>query len=212
MPWDVEGTKRRLLDAATAEFSERGLAGARVDRIAAAAGVNKQRIYEYFGSKDELFGAVLSERLALVMDAVPIEGNGIEAVADYAGRVFDYDCRNPEFARLTFWEGLERREPVARAFRAERSASKVHRLQEAVPQLGDEDAKELLLTILTLCAAFQALANVDRLYAGAAKRNTKGLARRRAAIVTTAEATVRATLAGRPGGSTPRTKAVQTVT
>ena len=56
MAWDVERTKRLLLDAATAEFSEHGLAGARVDRIAAAARVNKEPIYQYFRKKDEHFG------------------------------------------------------------------------------------------------------------------------------------------------------------
>jgi AcrR family transcriptional regulator len=44
MAWDTERTKALLLAAATEEFSEKGLAGARVDRIAAAAGVNKERI------------------------------------------------------------------------------------------------------------------------------------------------------------------------
>ncbi len=37
MPRDSEATKRRLLEAAAAEFAERGIAGARIDRIAAAA-------------------------------------------------------------------------------------------------------------------------------------------------------------------------------
>ncbi|HEY3483203.1 MAG TPA: TetR family transcriptional regulator, partial [Streptomyces sp.] len=49
---DAAETKRRLLAAATEEFAERGIAGARVDRIAAAAGCNKAMIYSYFGSKD----------------------------------------------------------------------------------------------------------------------------------------------------------------
>ena len=60
MAWDTERTKRLLLDAATAEFSAYGLAGARIDRIAATAGVNKERIYQYFGKKDELFAQVLA--------------------------------------------------------------------------------------------------------------------------------------------------------
>ena len=41
MPGDAQATKRRLLAAATAEFAAHGLAGARVDRIAAAARANK---------------------------------------------------------------------------------------------------------------------------------------------------------------------------
>ena len=55
MPPDATDTKRRLLKAAYEEFSARGLAGARVDRIAAAAKANKQAIYAHFGNKDDLF-------------------------------------------------------------------------------------------------------------------------------------------------------------
>ena len=55
MPGDADATKQRLISAATAEFAAHGLAGARVDRIAATAGANKAQIYHYFGSKDELF-------------------------------------------------------------------------------------------------------------------------------------------------------------
>ena len=57
---DAEATKARLLAAATAEFAAYGVAGARVDRIAGAAQANKQLIYAYFGSKDDLFDAVLA--------------------------------------------------------------------------------------------------------------------------------------------------------
>ncbi|WP_309107635.1 TetR family transcriptional regulator [Arthrobacter sp.] len=72
----------KLLQAATAEFSERGLAGARIDRIAAAAGVNKERIYQYFGKKDELFDAVLATELVRVVAEVPLEGKGPAALGD----------------------------------------------------------------------------------------------------------------------------------
>src|SRR6187402_2240927 len=113
MAWDTERTKQLLLDAATLEFSAHGLAGARVDRIAAEAGVNKERIYQYFVKKDELFGIVLARQLAFVMDEVQITGSGVDAVVDYAARVFDYQVLHPELARLTFWEGLERSEPTA---------------------------------------------------------------------------------------------------
>ena len=57
---NADETRRRLLEAATAEFAANGIAGARVDRIAANAGCNKQAIYAYFESKDGLFEAVYS--------------------------------------------------------------------------------------------------------------------------------------------------------
>lgn len=56
-----EQSRQRLLEVATREFASHGLAGARVDEIAAAAKVNKQLVYYHFGSKDELYSAVLTE-------------------------------------------------------------------------------------------------------------------------------------------------------
>src|SRR4051794_656269 len=56
---DPAATQARILAAAKAEFARKGLAGARVDAIAARAKVNKRMIYHYFASKDRLFLAVL---------------------------------------------------------------------------------------------------------------------------------------------------------
>jgi AcrR family transcriptional regulator len=54
-----ERTREQILLAAIAEFSAKGLGGARVDSIARRAGANKRMLYHYFGSKDDLFLAVL---------------------------------------------------------------------------------------------------------------------------------------------------------
>jgi AcrR family transcriptional regulator len=115
MPRDAEATKRRLLDAAAAEFAERGIAGARVDRIAAAAGANKALIYSYFGNKDELFDSVFN---ALVVDAVhdvPVDADDLPA---YAGRLFDRNLSHPLALRLAIWHSLERGEAVPDAVAA----------------------------------------------------------------------------------------------
>ena len=56
---DPAATRKKLLAAARREFAGSGLAGARVDEIAARAGVNKQLVYHYFGDKDALYLAVL---------------------------------------------------------------------------------------------------------------------------------------------------------
>ena len=192
MAWDTDRTKQLLLDAATDEFSRFGLAGARIDRIASSAGVNKERIYQYFGKKDELFGIVLARQLAAVMEQVAIEGDGVAAVVDYAGLVFDYQVQHPELARLTFWEGLERDEPTALATRAAGASSKVDRLQRALPTLTAEDARELLTTILTLCDGWQVLANMDRIYTGTVDRTAERNAARKAAILTAVESLTRA--------------------
>ena len=48
MKRDAQATRQRIFDAATAEFAQYGIAGARIDRIAAAAGSNKAMIYHLF--------------------------------------------------------------------------------------------------------------------------------------------------------------------
>lgn len=57
--------RERILQAARAEFGTHGFAGGRVDRIARKAGVNKQLLYYYFGSKAQLFQAALQPRPAM---------------------------------------------------------------------------------------------------------------------------------------------------
>jgi AcrR family transcriptional regulator len=63
--------RRALLESAVAEIHRHGEQGARVDRIAAAAGLNKRLIYHYFGDKTGLVDAVLTEHLAC-LDAVSL--------------------------------------------------------------------------------------------------------------------------------------------
>jgi TetR/AcrR family transcriptional regulator len=55
----ADQTRTRILDAAIGEFSENGLAGARTEQIAEAAGVNKALLYYYFKSKQALYSAAL---------------------------------------------------------------------------------------------------------------------------------------------------------
>jgi AcrR family transcriptional regulator len=56
---DPEGMRKRILDAATAAFARYGYGGARIDRIAKAAGANKRMIYYHVGKKDVLYLAIL---------------------------------------------------------------------------------------------------------------------------------------------------------
>jgi AcrR family transcriptional regulator len=102
---DAEATRQRLLDAATEEFAARGIAGARVDRIARVAGSNKAQIYHYFGSKDALFEAVFDRVVDATLTDTPIDPTDLP---EYAGRLFDRYQRHPEVQRLATWHRLER--------------------------------------------------------------------------------------------------------
>ena len=102
---DSQCSRHRLLEAATAEFAALGISGARVDRIAEAADVNKSQMYSYFGSKEGLFDAVFQEQLEAIVDAVPLTA---EDLPSYAVRLYDSYIENPELLRLATWYRLER--------------------------------------------------------------------------------------------------------
>src|SRR4051794_9093232 len=129
MAWDTEGTRRRLKEAATAEFAERGLDGTTMTRIAARAGLNKERLYSYYGDKNALWEVVLAGELDRLAAAVQADVD--DDIGEFAGATYDYHAAHPELSRLLQWEGLTR-EPAARA--AERSAHyrlKVERFAQA---------------------------------------------------------------------------------
>ncbi len=65
---DSVDTKGKIIDAATSEFAEYGLAGARIDRIAAHAGINKAMIYYHFQSKENLYQAIIDQQIGSVVE------------------------------------------------------------------------------------------------------------------------------------------------
>ena len=94
-----------MLAAATEEFAAYGIAGARVDRIAAAAGVNKAQMYGWYRSKDGLFDAVFTEQLHRIVDTVPFTADDLPG---YAVGLYDSYLAAPELVRLASWCRLER--------------------------------------------------------------------------------------------------------
>jgi AcrR family transcriptional regulator len=70
-----DSSRDRLIAAAAREFAARGFAGANVDRIATAAGVNKAMIYYHFHSKADLYRHILRDMFSTV-------GTRVRAVAD----------------------------------------------------------------------------------------------------------------------------------
>jgi AcrR family transcriptional regulator len=102
---EAADTRNRILAAATEEFAEHGLAGARVDRIAAASGASKPMLYAYYGSKDGLFDAVFHAHVIGNADRVPFVA---EDLPGYAGRLYDDYLADPALPRLVLWKRLER--------------------------------------------------------------------------------------------------------
>jgi TetR/AcrR family transcriptional regulator len=98
------GTQKKLLVAARREFAKNGLAGARVDEIAARAGVNKQLVYHYFGDKDALYLSVLewvydeirTQERKLNLEGLPPE----QAIKKLIESSFDHLALHPDFILL----------------------------------------------------------------------------------------------------------------
>lgn len=107
---DPEGTRRRILMAAAEEFANGGLFGARVDQIARRAETNERMLYYYFGSKEQLFTAVLEHAFSALTEAERVlELDGVapvEAVTRLAHFVWDYYRDHPELLWLINNENL----------------------------------------------------------------------------------------------------------
>ncbi|RKN44872.1 TetR/AcrR family transcriptional regulator [Streptomyces hoynatensis] len=176
MPRDTSSTRAALLAAARGEFAAHGIAGARVDRIAEAAGVNKERIYGHFGSKEKLFDAVMEEVLAEVLRLVsppapaPRSGEGeqepgkdagegtapgpgriagVGDIGDYVARIYDHHRGNPELMRLILWEALHY--GGAREASARRHGHYRAKLEALAAALGREADAEVGRVLLTVC-------------------------------------------------------------
>src|SRR5215469_16111855 len=102
---DADATRARLLTAARREFAAFGIAGARVDRIAAESGSNKAQIYHYFGSKDQLFDAVFAAMVDEVVREIPLDADDLPG---YAARLAEGYEQHPDALRLVTWQRLER--------------------------------------------------------------------------------------------------------
>lgn len=103
---------RRILAAAEASFAAHGLAGARTERIAADAAVNKALLYYYFGSKRGLYRAVLRHlldelrRSAGLTDDSPPHAPG-ERLLAFVNGYFDFLASHPNYPRLIQREVME---------------------------------------------------------------------------------------------------------
>jgi len=119
---DGDGTRARILAAATAEFSANGYSGARVDAICKAAQANPRMIYHYFSDKDGLYVTVLEQvlgelrnaELKLAVDHVPPMQGMIE-LFDF---IHDHFGRHPELIHLLTGENLMRARFLRRSVKA----------------------------------------------------------------------------------------------
>ena len=197
MPRDVERTKHRAREAAIVEFAAHGEHGTTMERIAARAGVNKQRIYAYFGDKAALFNAVVWEEIEKVTEAVPLRIERTADVGEFAGQNFDYLQAHPDLARLVLWEGLADLGAVpdepARSALYQRKLDVVAEAQRNGLIDGSLEPAYLVFMLLALASWWTAQPQTARMLTGADPSAPRERTKRRAAVVDAATRLARPT-------------------
>ena len=186
MAWDTEGTRRRLCDAALVEFAARGFDGTTVAAIAARAGVNKERLYSYFGDKKALWELVLSTELERLASAVALSGVQLDDVGEFAGATFDYHAAHPELSRLLQWEGLQGGQAADVAGRTTHYREKVERFAAAQRDGTLDrglDPAHLVFALIALAAWWQTVPQLAEMITGAGPDDDEERARRRRFVV-----------------------------
>ena len=111
---DPARTMAEILEVATHEFADKGLAGARIDEIAAATRTSKRMIYYYFGSKDGLYLAVLEEayrRMRSIEADLHLDDlSPQQALRKLVEFTYDHHRDNEDFIRLVMSENIHRAE------------------------------------------------------------------------------------------------------
>jgi AcrR family transcriptional regulator len=116
---DPERTMADIVAVATREFADKGLAGGRIDEIAAATRTSKRMIYYYFGSKEGLYVAVLEEAyrsIRAIEQGLQLDDLAPEdALRKLVGFTVDYQRANPDFVRLVMNENIHRGQFLAQS-------------------------------------------------------------------------------------------------
>ena len=160
---DPEGMRIRILEAAKQEFAAHGLAGARVDRIAANADANKRMLYYHVGNKEDLYLAVLEA----AYDKIRSEERGLdlehldppEAIERLIDFTWNYFIRNPEFLALLNTENLAKARHLKRSTKVKSMHSPFVEMIRTVVTRGVEsgdfrvavDPVQLYISIAGLC-------------------------------------------------------------
>ncbi|MEO7548178.1 MAG: TetR family transcriptional regulator [Ramlibacter sp.] len=140
---DAERSQAIILAAAKGEFAEFGLGGARMDRIAERAGLNKRLIYYYFEDKEKLFQAVLEhtyrdireeERKLNLLNLKPAAA--LRRLVEFT---WDYYLKHPEFLTLLNSANLHRARHLQESKRAREMNSPLIEMLAQILEHGRKD-------------------------------------------------------------------------
>jgi TetR/AcrR family transcriptional regulator len=150
---DAARTRAKIVQAAVSEFAAKGMAGARIESIAARAKINKQLVYHYFESKEDLFLEIVEEHMLKVEH---LEEDPPSVLEDLLVARFQKALTDPTWLRFMAWEAAEFPETGkimgekkrAASLHNQRNAIMVKQFQGSLP--ADVDASLLQLAILAL--------------------------------------------------------------
>ncbi|EIF34107.1 transcriptional regulator [Burkholderia sp. Ch1-1] len=159
-------TRQRIFRIAIAEFSDKGLSGARVETIASRSKVNIRMIYHYFGGKEALYLEVLEFVLARLREAELKLKLDIDRIDPVTAIVQLYDfieghfAAHPELAKLLSFENLNRARVMKRSSAIPEMSSPVLTLLRTVIARGEEDGSlrrdmdplHLYVALVSLCS------------------------------------------------------------
>lgn len=160
---DADRSQQTILLAARDEFAKFGLAGARVDRIAERAEINKRLIYYYFKSKDDLFLAVLENTYADIRAAEQKlhldEMDPVEAVRQLVSFTWHYYLDHPEFISLLNSENQENAAHLKKSAHIQEMNSPLVQILDTVLERGRKeglfrsgvDPVQLYISIASIC-------------------------------------------------------------
>lgn len=159
---NAERSKQEILAAAEQQFGEKGFYGARIDAIAQQSGLNKNMLYIYYGSKEELYRQVLLNMYGRMEEVerrlLDRRLEGKELIAELIGAYYDFLEQNPSFVNILMSENLMQaqflkqlpKECISRGTLAELAACIRKGCDEGIFR-ADVDEKQTVLTMITIC-------------------------------------------------------------
>jgi AcrR family transcriptional regulator len=192
---DPEATAQNIIEVATQEFASKGLAGARIDEIAALTRTSKRMIYYYFGSKEGLYVRVLEEaygRIRGIESGMQLDDLEPEvAMRVLVGFTFDYQLASPDFIRLVMNENMHKGEFLAQSKHIQSLNAPAINAVTSVYQRGvlagvfrdDVDPVDLHMSISALCFFNVSNQHTFSLIFQRALDSADNIAARRASIV-----------------------------
>jgi AcrR family transcriptional regulator len=140
---DADRSQATILAAARDEFAEHGLGGARMDRIAERAGLNKRLIYYYFEDKEQLFRAVLEQAYLHIREEERklhlLELKPVDAVRRLVEFTWNYYLAHPEFLTLLNSANLHRARHLEESRRAREMNSPLIEMLAEILERGRKD-------------------------------------------------------------------------